>query len=468
MTALALAAFALLFAIAAVVVWRRPALALPVFVVGLALHNAVMDALYGAGIRGHALTVIQGWKDALLLVAFARVAVDAFRSRKLPFRPTLADACALAFALIVALYAVLPQEWLGGAATTKGIAYAFRHDITGVAAYFLGRAVVPRYLSRLRWLILGVAAAVAAWGLIDVYAISLDWWRHNGTVGYFRNQLDFHYTPALSGLPENFVYNTGSEQDVLRRLVSTFLSPLGSAYLCAIALLLSPRVRAALPFAALAAAGLLWTYTRAALIGLVAALVVAAISWRRSWPLIAAAAVVVVGFAFVKAFPHISPKTSFSSRELVYQRSHATASASGSATSTREPSTRQHLKSLREGASTVLHHPQGLGLGNAGEVAYRTGAPLRAGESNYTEIGVETGVAGALLFIAWNLTLLVALVRARRAEIAAALAFVLVVAIQTDAYGIPWLAYCLWWVAGSALRSDGWRSTRASTSVTST
>ena len=31
------------------------------------------------------------------------------------------------------------------------------------------------------------------------------------------------------------------------------------------------------------------------------------------------------------------------------------------------------------------------------------------------------------------------------------LAAVLVVAIQTDAYGIPWLAYCVWWLAASGL-----------------
>ena len=467
MTALALALYAILLAVAVVAVWRRPAVALPLFVVGLVLHNAVMDALYGAGIRGHALTAIQGWKDVLLIVAVVRVAFDCVRARALPFRFMLPDAFALAFAAIVVLYALLPQAWLGGEATTKGIAYALRHDLAGVAAYFVGRAVVPD-IRRLRWLVIAMAAAVALWGLADVYAISLDWWRHNGTVGYFREQLDFHYTPALSGLPENFVYNTGNEQDVLRRLVSTFLSPLASAYLFAIALLLAPRVRAAIPLAVLAAAGLLWTYTRAALIGLVAALVIGAVASRRSWPLAAAAAVVVVGFVFVKAFPHIGPKTSFTRQELVFQHAHASSAASGGATSTREPSTRQHLKSLREGARTVVHHPQGFGLGNAGEVAYRTGAPLRAGESNYTELGVETGLAGALLFIAWNVSLLVLLVRARSAEAAAALAFVLVVAIQTDAYGIPWLAYCLWWLVGSALRFAEWRSTRALTSATST
>ncbi len=32
---------------------------------------------------------------------------------------------------------------------------------------------------------------------------------------------------------------------------------------------------------------------------------------------------------------------------------------------------------------------------------------------------------------------------------AAALAAVLALAVQTDVLGVPWLAYCLWWLAGS-------------------
>ncbi|MDX6410730.1 MAG: hypothetical protein QOE91_246, partial [Gaiellaceae bacterium] len=94
------------------------------------------------------------------------------------------------------------------------------------------------------------------------------------------------------------------------------------------------------------------------------------------------------------------------------------------------------------------------GLGNAGEVASRTGVPIKAGESNYTEIGVETGLIGALLFIAWNVALALQLALARRAELAAVLVAVLVLAVQTDAYGIPWLAYCVWWLAGSGLRRE--------------
>ena len=449
MTALALAVYAAALAAAAVAVWRRPVVALYIFVVGLALHNAAMDALYAAGIHGGALTAIQAWKDVLLLVALAAVACDAVRVRRLPFRPQVPDALALAFAALVVLYALIPQDLLHGHATHKAIAYSLRHDLTGVAAYLLGRAVAPRFRD-VRWLVLAVAAGVAAWGLIDVYAIDLDWWRHNGTVGYFRDQLHYPYGPGLSHLPDNFVYNNGNENELTRRLVSTFLSPLGSAYLCAVALLLAPRSRTAIPFVLLAAAGLLWTHTRAALLGLAVGFAIHALITRRAWPIAAAAATLAVGFAFLAVFSDIGPRAHFTAGELRYQRAHARATAR----TTLEPSAESHLSTLWDGIRTVGKHPQGYGLGNAGEVAFRERVPIKAGESNYTELGVETGLVGALLFIAWNLAVLVGLARARRAALAAMFAAVLVVAIQTDAYGIPWLAYCAWWLAGSGLRDE--------------
>jgi O-Antigen ligase len=446
-TALALVVYAVLLAAVGTLVWRRPITALYVFVVGLALHNGVMDALYAGGVRGHALTVIQAWKDVLLVVGLARIVSDAARTRRLPFRPLFTDALALAFAAIVVVYALIPQDVLGGNATHRAIAYALRHDLTGVGAYFLGRATVPR-MHRVRWLVLTVAAAVAAWGLIDVYAIHLDWWRHNGTVGYFKKQLGFDYGNGLSGLPDNFVYNNGNENELTRRLVSTFLSPLGSAYLCAIALLIAPRKRIAIPFVALAAAGLLWTHTRAAILALAVGLAVLAVIARRTWHLAAGVATLTVGFILLATFSDIGPRARFTRAELRIQRAHAQ-----KAGPTRlEPSAESHLNELWDGIRTVAEHPQGYGLGNAGEVAFREGVPLKAGESNYTELGVEAGLLGAVLFIAWNLGLLVSLVRARRAALAAMLAAVLLVAIQTDAYGIPWIAYCVWWLAASGLR----------------
>src|SRR5205085_4104290 len=72
-----LAMYALLLAVAAVVVWRRPIAALYIFLVGLALHNAVMAALYAWGVRGATLTAITAWKDIVLAVALVRVVAGA-------------------------------------------------------------------------------------------------------------------------------------------------------------------------------------------------------------------------------------------------------------------------------------------------------------------------------------------------------------------------------------------------------
>ena len=118
---------------------RRPVWALYALVVGLAVHNFVMAMLWRAGVRGSALTLISAWKELLLLAALALVAAD---RRALPFsRSNLGDVLALAFGVFVVVYALIPQSVLGGHATYKGIAYALRHDLLIVGAYFLGRAL---------------------------------------------------------------------------------------------------------------------------------------------------------------------------------------------------------------------------------------------------------------------------------------------------------------------------------------
>src|SRR5262249_59000497 len=108
---LAVAIYGLLLVPAAILVWRKPLLALYAWLVGLAAHNAVMAALYGAGVRGGALTALQAWKEILLAVALARVSVDALRARRLPFTIRAVDVLAVAFAVVVCVYALLPQSW---------------------------------------------------------------------------------------------------------------------------------------------------------------------------------------------------------------------------------------------------------------------------------------------------------------------------------------------------------------------
>jgi hypothetical protein len=468
-TGLAIVVYAILLVVAAVAVWRRPVVALYLFVVGLALHNAAMAGLYGAGVRGGALTAIQAWKEILLAVGLARVAWDARRLRRLPFTPGVADWFALAFAVLVVAYALLPQSALGGVADTHARWLAARHDLEPVGAFLLGRSLGlgAADLRRLGWTILAAAAAVALVGLVDVYAVPIGWWRDSSVPDYFRNQLGYDYH-GTGGLPENFVYNTGSEDHFLRRLVSVFLGPLATSYMLVVALLLAAsggpfgrRLLVSGGLAAVAAVGLLFTFSRASLAALAVGLVVIALVRRSLWPAAAAAATVAVAVGWAHVFPSIAPQGHWTRADLVYQREQARqkGGVEGGALSGSEPSIHSHLTSLRDGVRTVVHHPQGYGLGNAGTVAARTGTRIRAGESTYAELGVEAGLAAALAFVGWNLVLLAGLLRqALRTRnwvpvaAASALLAVLTLAVQTDVLGDPWLALCLWWIAGAVLR----------------
>src|SRR2546430_17615645 len=94
---IALAVYALSLLAGGIAVWRRPVAAVYLWIVGVAGHNAVGAALYGAGVRGSALTAIQAWKEILLAVAVAGIAVDALRARALPFRLGIVDAFAVAY-----------------------------------------------------------------------------------------------------------------------------------------------------------------------------------------------------------------------------------------------------------------------------------------------------------------------------------------------------------------------------------
>jgi len=429
-----------------------PRVALVVFVVGLALHNLVMAELWDLGVRGSALDVVAAWKDVLLVTVLGVVLWGA-RTVPLSLR---ADRLALAFAALVVLYWLLPQSWLGGEATARGRLFALRHDLLPVGAYFLGRLLVlsTREWRRVSLALVGTAIALTVWGLIDVYLVPLQWWRESGVPDWFAEQLGLTYR-GLSGLPENWVLNTGDEQNPVRRLVSTFLSPLATAYLLVVVLLyLAARrpTRLTVAAAGIASAGLLWTHTRAAFLALAGGLVVLAVAQRRWVPVALATASLVIGVGFVKAFPHIGPSTSYTTQELELLREQGQAHPGVDADPLGggDASTTSHLRNLRDGIEAVVRHPQGYGLGNAGVNAARTGVTVIAGESTYTEIGVDAGLAGMAVFAAWLLAVLAGL-WARSAWLTAAWAAVLAIGLQTDVIGIHWIAYVVFALAGAAL-----------------
>ncbi|MBA3434588.1 MAG: hypothetical protein H0U08_10900, partial [Actinobacteria bacterium] len=201
---------------------------------GLVLHNIVMAQLWELGVRGTTLDVVAAWKEAALLVALLVVAWHVRR------RPAVnaADALAASYATVIAIYWLIPQDVLGGEATARGELLALRHHLFPVAAYALGRlaALAWEERGRLGGLIALSAVVVAVVGLLDLAFVSLQAWRDSGVPDWYREQLGLDYE-GPSDLPENWVYNTGDEENPIRRLVSTFLSPLASAYALVVALI---------------------------------------------------------------------------------------------------------------------------------------------------------------------------------------------------------------------------------------
>ena len=430
---------------------QLPRAALVVLAVGLALHNLAMALLWQAGVRDTALDVVAAWKDVLLAAA---VMLALVASRSVP-RLVWADWLALAYGAIVVIYWALPQSWLDGAATSRGELYALRHHLLPLGAYVLGRLLVldRAWWRRIGLVLVGTAVALAVWGLVDVYLVPLQWWRDSGVPGWFQEQLGITYR-CLSFLPENWILNT-DEESPARRLVSTFLSPLATAYALVVVLLLVVCARPrwwTVVAGVVTYAGLLWTHTRAAFVALAVGLVV--LAWlRRSWtPAVLAAASAVVSSLFVAVFPSIGPETTYTPSELACLRANAAqeGESSGDPFSPGESSTASHLTALRDGIETVAKHPWGYGLGNAGVSAARTGVEVRAGESSYTELGVDAGVLGLAAFAGWLVALFLA-VRRRSPWLAGAVAVVAVLGLQTDVIGIHWLAVVVFGLAGAAL-----------------
>jgi O-Antigen ligase len=451
--------------VAAFVVWLRPVFALYGLAVGLVLHNTVFLLLFAAGARGWQLTLAQSWKEILLAVALLSV----YRAGRLPFRPGAVDAAALLFAVAVAVYALIPQHALGGQAGLRAELYGARHFLIAVAAYFLGRGLAPSRdeLRRLGLVILGIAAVGAVVGIAEEYLVSVENWRSLGAARYFHQQLDFPRTFGPGGLPENFVLNT--TDGVYRRLVSFFLSPLGSAHLFVLAICLvaagalgSRRlVRVA---GVIAFAGLLFSFSRSALVALVAALGLLGAVERRAVVALLGLVVLAAIVGFAALFTSIAPKTHFLRSDLAAQRAlnakahHRPPGANPlhSTVTFSESSEGEHWGELKHGARSLLDHPQGYGVGNSGATARRFGVPLRAGESFYLEVGADTGIVGLALWLAFTMLVLQELlVRARAEPLAAGLfaagAALAAMALISDVWGGPWPAYLLWALSGAVL-----------------
>jgi len=452
------------YALAVWTVWRAPFRALGVLVAGAAVHNLMLMVLLRLGTPGVIVRIVQAWKEGILLLLIAlvlRVAWRTARSGRLPKLLPI-DLVMAAFAVIVVIYFLIPPSIFGAQLTFSQRVLGARVLLQLPLLYLFGRVFFSFRRADLVWnlsMIAGAAGIVGLLGFVEVWFIPTRAWLDGG-VNLLSSWLGFTYH-GPQGLPENFFQPAGLAL-YIRRMVSTYVSPLPIAYTALLVLpaatgLLLVKQRSDLAttlrvaFLAFLTIGVLLSVTRLAMLLLVGEFFVLAVIWRRRWLLwatpLAGVLVALVFVGYVRVGPlvdaHLNP---------VYNRPPGL-----HIVSTRDSSLNEHSATLAFDLQYVLQHPLGTGVGSS---IHRFGTSQGTGESAYFDVFGETGLLGGLAYtLAYAFILfygLRAFLRHRDDPLVASLPLVslvgglalLPITLTSDVWSDPSLTYLLWWSAG--------------------
>jgi hypothetical protein len=473
---------------------RAPFLGLAVLVAGMAFHNVALIAMLRFGTPALLISALQAWKEVDIALLAGVAAWRWWQAGRRWQRLNWLDWLAVAFSLVLAVYLVVPNSLTGSTSGLTGRLLAFRVDATLVALYFLGRVHAPASLFQQRralWIVAGSAAAVGFAGLIELWFLPTAVWIDWGVITYTHHLGFAYHGPA--GLPENF-FLTFPNGLLLRRMVSTYISPLGIAYTAllvlpvATVLVVVQRGRAA-GWAWVLAAGLLiglaFSVTRLALLAAGFEVVLVALLLRRRAAVgmvVAVAAALVVGLLlYPPVGPLIKPPTlksvrapaGYAALSAVARSAGISLNFGGDAENTSLPDTTggeaiisaqdaslaEHLRQLAIDSRIVAARPLGNGLGSS-VGRFNNGGTL--GESALLAIYGELGVFGGLLFTALYLGALYAAARIVLAGLRSAdpisLALPLVclagglallpIVLTSDVWGDLSVSFLFWWAAG--------------------
>src|SRR6185436_13702446 len=224
--------------------WRRPVWGLAVLMGGIAFHNLAVLLLVSVDTPALLVRVLQLWKEAVIAVLLVKVVVeiiqgartgraagwlDSWKASSMGVKVT--DLSVAAFSTLLVVYLFLPQPLFGPEAPSLGQrVIGFRLLALIPAFYVLGRywAMKPPVgLAVMMGVTLAAAAAVGLLGFFELWFVPTSVWPSIGMADLSSLQGYAYGGPA--GLPENFFQATSSGL-LLRRMVSSYLSPLGIAY----------------------------------------------------------------------------------------------------------------------------------------------------------------------------------------------------------------------------------------------
>jgi len=448
------------------IVWRAPFRALGILVAGMAVHNILIMLLLRLGAPGLLVRVVQVWKDGILIVllAFALGAlVRAWRAGRLP-RPAVLDLGMGAFGLLAFIYTWLPPGVLGGSANPQQRLLGLRVLLLIPALYLLGRVFQPRLRADVRWIgwaITGAGAVVGLFGLVELWLVPTTAWLDWG-VNQLSSWLGFVYN-GPKGLPANF-FQTTAEGFLLRRMVSTYVSPLGIAYAglvvvpLAVALIVSVRGTRARWLAwiltLLVVTGVLFSLTRLALVMMVAELLILAGLTRRRSILYLTPVVALASMFMIFQYVDVGPLLQRDLTPVAHRPAHLHITGSG------DPSLREHAGLLGYDLGYVIQHPLGTGVGSS---IHRFGPSQGTGESAVLDMFGDLGILGGVLYLFLYggsfLLALVAYVRLRGDTLIAMLPLTCVVAaaalgpitMTTDLWSDFATTFLFWWAAGASV-----------------
>jgi hypothetical protein len=453
--------------------------------------------------------VLQGWKEIALVAIVLKVGTETWQRRRgglalfkshfiaasWPVRAL--DGIAVAFALLLLIYLALPFVSTFGVETTIAQrVLSFRIFILIPILYGLGRVLGARDRDGTRVsvdLVVIAAVAVAVFGLIELWFVPTRLWIDFGVKGFTAWQGYDYGGPG--GLPENF-FQSSSAGYGLRRMVSTYISPLGIAYTALLVVPLITGILIALrkpsgrywPALALVLASIAFSVTRLALLCLVLEAVLWVVVTRRPVAMIAgAASLAAVGIAF-SIYPLAGPLVSFDLKDVrppagaaalgllpgpqvpLDQNGNPEPSAGvdpdivGGIVTQQDASIQNHILAVKDGLMHAVEHPLGVGLGST---MPRFGTPTGPAESALLGIVGEVGILGGVLFVAlYGGTILVGLVSAARIRDRPFLELALLLGVggiglapivMTSAvWGDFSVTFLFWWAAGALVSAvDG-------------
>jgi hypothetical protein len=422
---------------------------------GLTFHIFAVVVLFGlVGLPEELVRVLASWKELLVLLLLATVAVRAASGR---VRATSVNPADLAIAGLLALTA------LHALAIPLG---ASRHELTGMgvlygvrdAAYFLALWVVGRATPEIaedertmrRLFVVGIVTSLIA--VVEKLVVTPEMLVLLGAASYFS---DFLNTSAYTvgnefGLPANYWTAFGGR--LVQRTGSVFMSSQGFAIpflliLPAATLWMTLRRRWRSPMFLLAYAlpwtGLLLSVTRMTTVACLLQVLAILLLTRRPAALVSFGAVGTMLFAAMLVL--VPGVATFVWSTLTWQ--------TGSSAS--------HARDWANGVAAMWEHPFGAGLGTADQTATRLGLVPITSDNLFLKYGVELGWAGLLLFVLLLAVLAWTGVRMalhdstppRRAAGALLAAMALGVAVNgvtAVLFNATMLAYLFFWMAGAA------------------